>query len=117
MARLLREEFSVPVRWVEDRSRNTEENAVFTGALLVPHGVHTIALVSEASHLPRAAAMFRDQGLEVVPAPTAWMSGERTLERTRERSVLDWVPSMTTLARSRAALHGLVGLAWYRLRR
>lgn len=112
MADVLREEFSVPVRWLEGRSRNTEENAVYTSALLVPDGVRRIALVSDASHLPRAAAMFRDQGLEVVPAPTAWMSGGEA----RDLSVSDWLPGMRTLARSRAALHGLLGLAWYRLR-
>jgi len=119
MAGVLREEFAVPVRWVEARSRNTEQNATYTAALLVADGIRHIALVSDASHLPRAAAMFRDQGLAVVPAPTAWISGDDAHEQDaheQEPSALDWLPGMSTLARSRSALHGLLGLAWYRLR-
>lgn len=114
MARMLREEFSVPVHWVEAGSRNTEENAAFTAAMLARDGVRRIVLLSAASHLPRAAAMFRDQGLHVVPAPTAWMRGDDA--HAQELTALDWLPSMGTLARSRTALHGLLGLAWYRLR-
>jgi hypothetical protein len=42
------------------------------------------------------------------------MSGDDAHEQAL--SALDWLPGMRTLARSRSALHGLLGLAWYRLR-
>ncbi|MFT5173886.1 MAG: uncharacterized SAM-binding protein YcdF (DUF218 family), partial [Gammaproteobacteria bacterium] len=51
MAATLREDFAVPVGWVETRSRNTRENAEFTRALLTQENVVRIILVSHAAHL------------------------------------------------------------------
>lgn len=57
----------------EPRSRTTRENAVEAKRLLEPLGVRRILLVTSALHMPRAAALFRGQGFEVVPAPTDWL--------------------------------------------
>lgn len=55
----------------ERASRNTRENARLTARLLESHGVRRIALVTCEWHLPRASALFRQEGLEVeaVPVP------------------------------------------------
>lgn len=55
----------------ERRSRNTRENARHTAQLLEGRGVSRVVLVTCSWHLPRAAALFRRQGLEVEawPAP------------------------------------------------
>ncbi len=112
MARALREDFSVPVRWVERESRNTEQNAAFTRRLLERDAVIRIVLVSHAIHLPRATRMFRDEGFHVLPAPTAWFGGPGTSSTLR-----DWIPSSDALNDSRMALHEHLGRLWYRLRR
>lgn len=111
MAAALREDFGVPVRWVEGQSRNTEQNALFTRRLLERHGVIRIVLVSHAVHLTRAARMFRDQGFEVLEAPTAFLAGPP--ERLRWR---DWIPSRGALNASGIALHERLGRLWYLLR-
>jgi uncharacterized SAM-binding protein YcdF (DUF218 family) len=111
MARTLREDFAVPVRWVEIRSRNTRENAVFTHALLAAEGVVRIVLVSHAVHLPRAGRMFRDQGFDVLLAPTAFYTGA-----PGEIDFSDWIPSTGALRQSWYALHEYLGLVWYWLR-
>jgi uncharacterized SAM-binding protein YcdF (DUF218 family) len=72
MARTLEQEFAVPVRWREERSSDTWQNAAFSAGLLTPDGVRRVLLVTHAWHMPRAMACFRRQGLEVVPAPTAF---------------------------------------------
>jgi uncharacterized SAM-binding protein YcdF (DUF218 family) len=56
---------------LEDRSRNTFENAAFTVPLLVERGATRVVLVSDFYHLPRARLMFRLAGLPVaaVAAP------------------------------------------------
>ncbi len=44
---------------IESRARNTRENARFSLALLEPHGVDHVVVVSDAWHLPRALMLFR----------------------------------------------------------
>jgi uncharacterized SAM-binding protein YcdF (DUF218 family) len=54
----------------EGRSRTTYENAVESARLLRERGITRIVLVTDAVHLPRSVACFREQGLEVVPGGT-----------------------------------------------
>jgi uncharacterized SAM-binding protein YcdF (DUF218 family) len=63
----LRRDFGVPVRWVEDRSRNTVENARFSAALLRADGVSAVILVTSGFHLKRARMLFEAQGIAVQP--------------------------------------------------
>jgi len=62
-------------RWLEDRSRNTWENAGFSAPMLRHDGIDTVVLVTDAWHMRRAVACFQAQGLKVVPAPTDFRSG------------------------------------------
>jgi uncharacterized SAM-binding protein YcdF (DUF218 family) len=48
----------------DDRSRDTAENATRMAALLARDGVRTIALVTDATHMQRAAAAFPQDGLD-----------------------------------------------------
>jgi uncharacterized SAM-binding protein YcdF (DUF218 family) len=50
---------------VEDRSRNTFENAIYTGAFIRRRGWRRIVVVTDAFHLPRALYIFRRVGLTV----------------------------------------------------
>ena len=50
----------------EPHSRNTVENAVNTARLLRERGLTRVILVSDRTHLPRAAVLFRLGCLEVV---------------------------------------------------
>jgi uncharacterized SAM-binding protein YcdF (DUF218 family) len=51
---------------VETRSDNTVENAREAARLLRPRGVREVLLVSDRSHLPRAAMLFHLAGLRVA---------------------------------------------------
>jgi uncharacterized SAM-binding protein YcdF (DUF218 family) len=51
---------------VENQSRNTIENALFSAQLLQARNIRRIILVSDRVHLPRAALLFRLAGLRVV---------------------------------------------------
>jgi len=108
MEKALIEDFQVPVRWVEEKSTTTAENAALSARLLNPEGIDTILLVTEAYHMRRSAAVFEAQGFKVVPAPTA------------TRGVLRFSPGIIApqsgaLGASTMAVHELIGYAWYEL--
>jgi uncharacterized SAM-binding protein YcdF (DUF218 family) len=102
----LEQDFGVPVRWTEDRSATTYENAMFSAPLLKADGVGTIILVTHAAHMARSARAFTDAGLKVIPAPTVFSPG---------RSI-DMSSHLSGLHDSYYALYEIFGAAWYALR-
>ena len=75
----LLESFGIPASRIalEDRSRNTEENARFTQGLVRPKPGERWLLVTSALHMPRAVGCFRNAGFEVEPYPVGWRTGDR----------------------------------------
>ncbi len=112
MADVLEQAFGVPVAMIEDRSRNTRENAMFSARILRQHGLQRIFLVSSAWHLPRAVAAFEQEGLAVTPAPTAFEHRDFSDGVILE----DFLPGPKALQRSYYAIHEYLGRLWYALR-
>jgi uncharacterized SAM-binding protein YcdF (DUF218 family) len=54
---------------IEDRSRNTKENATFSYAMAEPAPGERWLLVTSAWHMPRSVGVFRQAGFEVVAYP------------------------------------------------
>lgn len=94
---VLQEDYGLAPRWIDERSRDTAENATQMAQLARPAGVRRIALVTDAIHMPRAAAEFRRAGFEVLPAPTAFALPQ-------QRDVLEWLPSTRGYVTSRYVL-------------
>ncbi len=109
MANSLRDDFQIDNVWLEDNSRTTAENAQLSKQLLAEKNIETVFLVTHASHMPRAMAIFEQQGLQLVAAPTRFFVMQD-----------DWflllLPSAEAMYGSYVGLHELVGQAWYRLR-
>ena len=59
---------------LEDKSKTTYENAVFTRTLVSPKPGDRWILVTSAAHMPRSVGAFRGQGFEVI----AWPADFRT---------------------------------------
>lgn len=108
---VLETEFNASVRWLEERSRTTAENATYSVELLRNDNIPAIVLVTDAAHMPRAVEAFRKQGMEVHAAPTGHRSG-----RGGRAGIMDWLPSSSALDKSRIALHELLGRLWYAIR-
>lgn len=94
--------YGIKVGWVENRSRDTYQNARFSAKLLQAQGIHTVILVTSSTHEWRAAHEFMDAGLAVLPAPEGMLSA-------RERDVYRFVPSPDALLRSQSAAYELLG--------
>lgn len=109
MARALRDDFRVPVRWLEDTSENTAQNAMHAAQQLRSAGVDRVLLVTDALHMPRAARIFSRAGLVVVPAPTDFRS-------RAPLTAAALIPGASALQNSHYALHEWIGLLWYGIR-
>ncbi|MEB0013791.1 YdcF family protein [Glaciimonas sp. Gout2] len=109
MARSLEQDFGTPVKWIEDASDNTAQNASLSYAILSRDKVKHILLVTDAIHMPRARMIFKQSGLDGIPAPTVFFSRS-------QQSLLDFMPTGEGLRRSYYALHEWIGIVWYRLR-
>lgn len=113
-AEWLQQRAGVTALAVEDRSRDTYENAHYSAALLQAEGVQRVLLVTHASHMPRALWSTRSAGIETVPAPFAFQ--HKPLDPPAPLEPSDWVPHPGNLGRSYVLLHEMAGLVWYGLR-
>ena len=112
MRDVLQKEFLVEVNFMEQESRNTYENALYTAKLLKDIGVTHIFLVSHAWHLRRAVASFEQQGVSVLAAPTAYYGNEKF---GTSLAILDFFPNSKALYYSYFALHEYMGYLWYKM--
>ncbi|MFD2052641.1 YdcF family protein [Mesorhizobium calcicola] len=62
---------------LENKSRNTYENAVFTKELVTPKPGQTWLLVTSAFHMPRAKALFDKAGFATIPWPVDYRTSGR----------------------------------------
>jgi len=109
MRESLARDFQVPVRWTEDRSRNTWENARDSAVILHAAGINSIYLVTNAWHERRALIAFAATGITITAAPTP-------LDRPPTPDLADFLPHARSWETSYYALHEWVGCAWYELR-
>jgi len=94
---------------LENRSRNTEENARFTRALVDPARGETWLLVTSAFHMPRSVALFRKAGFAVTPWPVDYRTSGAERPGLAEDNIHDSLQN-TTLA-----IREWIGLIAYRL--
>jgi uncharacterized SAM-binding protein YcdF (DUF218 family) len=94
---------------MERRSRNTQENAEFSKALVSPKAGERWLLVTSAYHMPRSVGLFRKAGFAVEPYPADWRVGGA-------KDVLAFsMFSLDGLERVDLAVREWMGLAAYRI--
>ncbi len=93
--------------FIEEKSRNTWENAQFTKERYNPG---TVILVTSAYHMPRSVYSFSRHGIKTIPAPTDYK-----LDRTG-LSLRSFIPSLSSLENCRTALREYIGNLYYRLK-
>ncbi|MGH7047007.1 MAG: YdcF family protein [Stellaceae bacterium] len=106
MAQALQQDFRASVRWREDRSQTTYQNARFSAAILRRAGVEAALVVTNPWHMARALWSFHAVGYPVVAAPV--QDG-----RKLSHSPAALLPQVPALLDSYYALHEMIGLGWY----
>jgi uncharacterized SAM-binding protein YcdF (DUF218 family) len=93
---------------IEDKSRNTDENARFTAAIVHPQPSERWIIVTSAFHMPRSMGIFEKAGFHPIAYPVAF--------RTRGRWLDDLRPTFEPVRNLRIfeiAIHEWIGLAAY----
>ena len=106
--RMAEQDYGVMLRWVESKSRDTAENARLLAPMLQRAGISRIALVTDATHMPRAVLAFSRMGLAVAPAPTGYILPERS-------AIIEWLPTSAGLYASQNVLREYLALLITRL--
>jgi uncharacterized SAM-binding protein YcdF (DUF218 family) len=91
---------------VENASRNTYENALYTSNLLKEN--REILLITSAFHMKRAAACFRNQGFDVTEYPVDF----RAIETFK---ITDLIPQSDAFQNWNIVIKELVGLTMYKM--
>ncbi len=99
---MLKGDYGLELRWADDHSRDTAENARRMADAMRGDKIQRIALVTHAWHMPRARAAFEQAGFQVTPAPTGFPTA-------RDRTLLEWLPSAHGLDLSRSVLREWLG--------
>ena len=103
-AQIAANEFGRPLKWVEDQSRDTRENAVRSVALLRAAGIRQIVLVTHGWHMPRALRAFEAAAGTGIRIEAAAMG----LARGTETPVLTWMPTTKGITDVRNVLRELL---------
>jgi uncharacterized SAM-binding protein YcdF (DUF218 family) len=94
---------------LENQSRNTHENAMFTRVLVEPKPGEVWLLVTSAFHMPRSVGLFRKAGFNVMPWPADYRtSGIETIGLAQD-NVADSLQNLSLAVRE------WIGLIAYRL--
>ncbi len=105
-ARIAEREFGRPLKWIENESRDTRENAIKTVALLRAQGIEQIVVVTHGYHLPRAMQHFQnavqDKPMRLLAAPTG-------LPPSGRLRASDWVPTAVGFEDNRIVWHEWLG--------
>lgn len=105
-AEIAAREFGLPLRWVENRSRDTRGNADLALPLLRDEGVEHIVLVTHGWHMRRALRAFEAAAggtLRIEAAPMGLSTSEGF-------ALIDWLPSTFGHSRFRDVMREWVGL-------
>jgi len=93
---------------MDPRPKDTKDEARLLKAIVSDA---PFVLVTSASHMPRAMAMFKKQGMEPLPAPT----GHQVMEKA-QAELQDFFPSGDSIGRFETLVYEYLGWAWAKLR-
>ncbi|NNF97108.1 MAG: YdcF family protein [Halobacteria archaeon] len=111
MRDVLQNDMHTPVRWLEDQSRTTWENASYSKTMLAQNDIKRIYLVTQGFHMARSVIAFEAAGFEVLPAPTGFATG-----KSETPLLIRLLPASSAIKKNSEFMHEVLGILWYKLR-
>jgi uncharacterized SAM-binding protein YcdF (DUF218 family) len=108
MQRELEQNFFVPVRFLEEKSHNTFENALYASQILKEHGISNAIVVAQARDMPRLLWSFDRVGIHAMP----FVLNEPQFSALE---IHDFLPSAEAFGETYYEMHEIVGLAYYKI--
>lgn len=106
--------------WLQPKSQNTYEDALYCSQMLKEKGIQRVLLVTSAQHMPRSVALFRHQGIDVIPAPvdyTVTQSGwDNLFSFDLQTTLVNLVPNVGSMSLTSGILKEYLGMWVYHLR-
>ena len=97
---------------IENRSKNTFENGLYTKHLLDSLNIHEpVVLVTSAVHIERAEQVFKKCGIEVVPFPCDY-----DIVNVKQYITDYFWPNIEIISKWKLLLKEWVGIAEYKFR-
>lgn len=94
--------------WIEDSSRNTDENAKYVAKMLLAKHITTVTIVTQAYHERRACMLFNKYGIHTIAASTDYTDSADSVKL----SFLAFIPTAGAMRYTSRALHEIIGY-WY----
>ena len=105
---------------IQGKSQNTHEDAVYTCTWMKENKLQSAVLVTSATHMPRAIALFHKEGCPVLPAPTDFnvtqIAWQRLWHPNFEEFLISLVPNYSNLSLTTKSLKEYIGTAVYWMR-
>jgi uncharacterized SAM-binding protein YcdF (DUF218 family) len=96
--------------YLEEKARNTHENATYTKKMLTPYLAEEMVLVTSAMHMPRAKACYIKEGFRVVVYPADIKKKDTT------SGILDLViPQERNLSKFAELIREMAGFVIYKV--
>jgi uncharacterized SAM-binding protein YcdF (DUF218 family) len=93
---------------LESSSKDTKDQA---GLIREIVGKDSFLMVTSASHMPRSMALFENQGMRPIPAPTGY-----GVKKRQRASPGMFFPGAYALLKAEIAFHEYLGMAWAKIR-
>ena len=107
-ARIATQEFGHPIKWIEDQSRDTRENAARSVGLLKQAGIERVLLVTHGWHMPRSRRAFEQVAAGEMQIEAAPLGVRNRLPQP----AVWWLPSAEGAVKVNHVLHELLGSAF-----
>ena len=96
---------------LDNASRTTHDHVRYLAEMLEAEGLERLIVVTSATHMRRAEAVFRQAGLEITPITTGF-----SVRSDPDGGLRRLLPNVGALSGSTRALHEHIGFWFYRLR-
>ena len=96
---------------LDNASRTTHDHVRYLAGMLEAEGLDRLLVITSATHMRRAEAVFLRARLEVIPVTTGF-----TVRSNPRGGMRRFLPSVGALSGSTRAMHEYIGFWFYRLR-